>query len=342
MRPSRAKALKSGLYVLILAVIVYVVVYMSTPYMINQPGTAEEIKPMVSIPSGDPEEKGTFMLTTVSVSYANVWMLATARFNKHAEIVKKEPDRNDEEYETQQRYYMNSSQSNAIMAAYNKAGVKYGIVPEYVFIIGLSKDSPPKGDFHSGDIIRAVKGQPVKRFEDLGALLQDNQPGDVVDVRLERGGKSVDQQVELVEIKAADGVRKAGLGVSVGELRKIQAADQAKEVKFADTRIGGPSAGLMFTLEIYNQLTPGDLSKGYRVAGTGTIAEDGTVGAIGGVQFKIVASDREKAEIFFVPEANYKVAKAKAEEIGSKMKLVPVKKLDDALDYLASLEPKAS
>jgi PDZ domain-containing protein len=77
------------------------------------------------------------------------------------------------------------------------------------------------------------------------------------------------------------------------------------------------------------------------VAGTGTIAEDGTVGAIGGVQFKIVASDREKAEIFFVPEANYKVAKAKAEEIGSKMKLVPVKTLDDALDYLASLEPKA-
>lgn len=342
MRQSRAKAIKSGLYVLTLAVIVYVVVYMSTPYMINQPGTAEDIKPMVSIKSGDSEEKGTFMLTTVSVSYANVWMLATARFNKHAEIVRKEPDRNDEEYETQQRYYMSSSQSNAILAAYNKAGVKYDVVSEYVFIVGLSKESQPKGDFHPGDIIRKVNGQPVKQFEDLGVLLQDNQPGDRVKLQLERNGKAVDQEVELVEIKAADGGRKAGLGVTVGELRKVQAADKAKEVQFADTRIGGPSAGLMFTLEIYNQLTPGNLSHGYRVAGTGTIAEDGTVGAIGGVQFKIVASDREKAEIFFVPEANYKDAKAKAEEIGSKMKLIPVKKLDDALDYLASLEPKAS
>ncbi|MDU4698748.1 MAG: SepM family pheromone-processing serine protease [Paenibacillus sp.] len=342
MRPSRAKAIRSGLYVLTMAVIVYVVVYMSTPYMINQPGTAEEIKPMVSIQSGDPEEKGTFMLTTVSVSYANVWMLATARFNKHAEIVRKEPDRNDEEYETQQRYYMSSSQSSAMMAAYNKAGVKYDVISEYVFIVGLSKENPPKGEFHSGDIIREVKGQPVKRFEDLGALLQDDKPGDQVKIRLERKGKSVEQQVELVEIPAADGGRKAGLGVSVGELRKVQAADPTKEVQFVDTRIGGPSAGLMFTLEIYNQLTPGDLSQGYRVAGTGTIAEDGTVGAIGGVQFKIVASDREKAEIFFVPEANYKDAKAKAEQIGTKMKLVPVKKLDDALNYLASLEPKAS
>ncbi|MGG6311274.1 SepM family pheromone-processing serine protease [Paenibacillus macerans] len=342
MRQSRSNALKTGLYVLTIAVIVYVVVYMSTPYMINQPGTAESIKPMVSIKAGDAQEKGTFMLTTVSVSYANVWMLATARFHKHAEVVRKEPERNDEEYETQQRYYMSSSQSNAIMAAYNKAGVKYDVVSEYVFIVGLSKENKPKGDFRSGDIIRQVNGRPVTRFEDLGTLLQGKKAGDLVPVQMERSGKTVEQEVELVDIKAADGSHKAGLGVTVGELRKVEAADQDKEVHFEDTRIGGPSAGLMFTLEIYNQLTTGDLSKGYRIAGTGTIAEDGTVGAIGGVQFKIVASDREKAEIFFVPEANYKDAKAKAEEIGSAMKLVPVKTLDDALDYLNTLEAKAS
>ncbi|MNJ72775.1 Lon protease [compost metagenome] len=98
----------------------------------------------------------------------------------------------------------------------------------------------------------------------------------------------------------------------------------------------------MFTLEIYNQLTPGDLSKGYRIAGTGTIAEDGTIGSIGGVQFKIVASDREQAEIFFVPEANYKDAKAKADEIGTSMKLVPVKHVEEALHYLQELPAKPS
>lgn len=341
MKQTRSKAIKAAAYILTLTVIIYVVVYMNTPYMINQPGTAEEIKPMVTIKAGDHEEKGTFMLTTVSVSYANVWMLATYRFNKNAELVRKEPDRNDEEYETQQHYYMSSSQSSAIMAAYQKAGVKYNVVSEYVFIVGLSKQNKPKGDFHSGDIIKKVNGQPVTRFEELSALLKDNKPGDTVPVQLERNGKTVDEQVELVQITTADGVHKAGLGVSVGEVRKVEPTDKSKEVSFANTQIGGPSAGLMFTLEIFNQLTPGDLSKGYRIAGTGTIAEDGTVGPIGGVQFKIVASDREKAEIFFVPEENYKDAKAKAEEIGSKMKLVPVQKLDDALNYIKELQPKA-
>lgn len=342
MRQSRSGFIKAGLYIITLAIIVYVVVYMPTPYMINQPGTAEEIKPMVTIPAGDPEEEGTFMLTTVSVSYANIAMLATSRFQAHTEVVRKEPDRNEKEYATQQHYYMSSSQSNAIMAAYNLANVEYEVVPEYVFVVGLSKTFAPKGDFQSGDIISMVDGRPVERFEDLPELLQGKKSGDRVEVVLSRNGKEIRHQVELVEIGQDSALPKAGLGVSVGEVRKVMPTDKNKEVKFADTRIGGPSAGLMFTLEIYNQLTPGDLSKGYRIAGTGTISEDGTIGSIGGVQFKIVASHREKAEIFFVPEANYKDAKAKADEIGTTMKLIPVKHADEALQYLEALPVKTS
>ncbi|WMT39224.1 hypothetical protein RE628_17345 [Paenibacillus sp. D2_2] len=150
MRLKKSPVIKVTLYLITLVVLVYVMVYMPTPYMINQPGLAEEIKPMVSIPAADKEEKGTFMLTTVSVSYANLAMLATAQFNRNAEIVRKEPDRNEEEYETQQRYYMSSSQSNAIMAAYHLAHIDYDIVPEYVFIVGLFKAVTPKVNFTRG------------------------------------------------------------------------------------------------------------------------------------------------------------------------------------------------
>lgn len=341
MQQSRSRMMKFGLYLLSLVVLVYVVVFMPTPYMINQPGTAEEIKPMVSVQGGDAEEKGTFMLTTVSVSYANLAMLITSPFNAHAEVVRKEADRNDKEYETEQKYYMSNSQSNAIVAAYNKANVPYDIVPEYVFIVGLSKTIQTKGDFLPGDIITKLNGTSVGRLEDLATLLKGKVAGDIVPVEIKRDGKVLNQKVELVEIGKDSGIAKAGLGVSVGEVRKIEPHESDKEVKFVNTKIGGPSAGLMFTLEIYNQLTPGDLSKGYRIAGTGTMSEDGTVGAIGGVQFKIVASNREHAEIFFVPEANYNDAKAKAEKIGSTMKLVPVKHVDDALKYIEELDPKA-
>lgn len=337
---SRSVFMKAVIYVITMLIIVYVIVFLPTPYMINRPGTAEEIKPIVTVMDGDAEEEGSFMLTTVSVSYANLAMLATSIFDTHAEVVRKQPDRNHEEYETQQSYYMSSSQSNAIMAAYNRAGVKYAVVPEYVFVVGLSKTSPPKGDLRSGDIIRKVNDQTIHKFEDLSSLLQKFQAGDTVTVQLERSGKLIDGQMELVEIISDEGVHKPGLGISIGEVRNVKPSDAGKEVKFAKTGIGGPSAGLMFTLEIYNQLTPGDLSRGYHIAGTGTISEDGTVGSIGGIQFKIVASNRKKAELFFVPEQNYKDAKAKADEIGSTMKLIPVKRLDDALQYLDNLEPK--
>jgi len=341
MRFKKSPVIKVTLYLITLVVLVYVMVYMPTPYMINQPGLAEEIKPMVSIPAANKEEKGTFMLTTVSVSYANLAMLATAQFNSNAEIVRKEPDRNEEEYETQQRYYMSSSQSNAIMAAYHLANVDYDIVPEYVFIVGLFKAVTPKGDFHPGDIIRKVDGEPIGKFEDLSTLLAGKKPGEQVSVQLERKNKTLDERVELINISTDKKVVKAGLGVSIGEVRKVEPAVEDQEVKFVDTRIGGPSAGLMFTLEIYNQLTPEDLSKGYRIAGTGTISEVGTVGEIGGVQFKIVAAEKQHADIFFVPVNNYEVAKAKADQIGSKMKLVKVQTAQEALEYLQQLEPKA-
>jgi len=341
LRRSRSSVIKAGLYLISLAILIYVLVYMPTPYMIHQPGSAEEIKPIVSVKKGDKEEKGTFMLTTVSVSYANIAMLVTSQFQPHTEVIRKEPDRNEEEYQTEQRYYMNTSQSSAIMAAYKYAGVEYKIVPEYVFVIGLSDKITPKGEFHPGDILRKVDGKKVEKFEQLAELMSGKSAGDQVSVELERNGKKVEQRVELVELGETNGIAKVGFGVSVGEVRKIQPQDPGMEVHFAETRIGGPSAGLMFSLEIYNQLTPGDLSKGYRVAGTGTVAEDGTVGPIGGVQYKIVASDREKADIFFVPEDNYKEAKAKADEIGTSMKLVPVKRFDDALKYLKELPYKS-
>ncbi|WMT43541.1 PDZ domain-containing protein [Paenibacillus sp. D2_2] len=192
-----------------------------------------------------------------------------------------------------------------------------------------------------GDIIRKVDGKPIGKFEDLSALLAEKKPGDQVSVQLERKNKDLDERVELINISTDKKVVKAGLGVSIGEVRKVEPAVEDQEVKFVDTRIGGPSAGLMFTLEIYNQLTPGDLSKGYRIAGTGTIDENGTVGEIGGVQFKIVAAERQHADIFFVPVNNYDIAKAKADQIGSKMKLVKVQTAQEALEYLQQLEPKA-
>jgi PDZ domain-containing protein len=100
----------------------------------------------------------------------------------------------------------------------------------------------------------------------------------------------------------------------------------------------------MFSLEIYNQLIKEDLTRGYQIAGTGTINTEGTVGRIGGIEQKIVAADNAGAEIFFAPnendakDSNYKAAAATAKDIETDMKIVPVDTFDDAVEYLRNLD----
>jgi PDZ domain-containing protein len=102
----------------------------------------------------------------------------------------------------------------------------------------------------------------------------------------------------------------------------------------------------MFSLEIYNQLTKEDITKGHHIAGTGTIDVNGTVGPIGGIEQKINAADKAGAEIFFAPnekgakDSNYRAAVKTAKDIGTKMKIVPVDTFDDAVHYLQKLPQK--
>jgi len=134
-------------------------------------------------------------------------------------------------------------------------------------------------------------------------------------------------------------------------MQSVRADDESKQVTIQAGEIGGPSAGLMFSLEIMNKLTPEDLTKGYQIAGTGTIDTEGNVGVIGGIQHKVIAADKAGAEIFFAPKDyvsadgqrinNYTDAIQRGDEIHTKMKIVPVGTMDDALQYLQSLPPKA-
>lgn len=336
----RLPRLRTLAYLLCLALLVYVLVYMPTSYTIERPGSADEIKPMVRVAGADPEENGSFLMTTVSVTYANLALLGLSLLDDDAEIGKRNQDQDDDEYRITQQYYMNSSQSSAVAAAYREAGVPFDVETEYVFITTVPDRDPQQREFVTGDKITAVDGQQVSTLEGLRKQLESYTAGDTVEVSLERNGRTLRQSVKLVEIPNEDGTTRAGFGVSTGEVMRIDPDDAADEVIFTQTQVGGPSAGLMFTLEIYNQLTPGDLTRGYRIAGTGTIKSDGTVGEIGGVQHKIVAAEQKGADLFFVPQGNYAEAELKLRETKSSMKLVPVGTLQEALDYIDKMSVK--
>ncbi|ASA21298.1 SepM family pheromone-processing serine protease [Paenibacillus donghaensis] len=342
-QPKSRMGLRIAAYLFTIIIITYVGVFMNTPYIVYQPGSASEVAPMVKVENADDSEQGTFMMTTVSASYANVALLVASYFNKYAEVVTKESrlgDKTEEEYAATQVYYMDSSQSLAVQAAYTAAGIPYEDVVDYMYVISLT-DPANQDKLQPGDRIESVDGTAVTDPDSLSKLLAASQIGDKATVTLLRAGKELKEQLTLIEVKdSADAAGRPGFGITIGALQKVEPQREGVDVSFASTNVGGPSAGLMFSMEIYNQLVPGDLTKGYRVAGTGTINAAGEVGAIGGVKHKIVAAEREEAEIFFVPIKNYAEAKARADQIGTSMKLVPVSSMNEALKYMEELPAK--
>jgi Lon-like protease len=210
--------------------------------------------------------------------------------------------------------------------------------------------SAADGILKPGDIVTALDGEPVLRREDLLNGLQSKGQGDQVQLEIKRDDEILTKQLTLQEIPKTNG--RVGLGISYSESKLIQ-TNPSVDMDTED--IGGPSAGLMFTLEILNQLLDEDITKGYKIAGTGEMLEDGTVGRIGGVEKKVVAAHKAGMTIFFAPDdeiteemretnpsirSNYEAALETAKELGTTMKIVPVKTIDDALEYLEDLKAK--
>ena len=139
---------------------------------------------------------------------------------------------------------------------------------------------------------------------------------------------------------------RAGIGIVLTDNTKVHTSPK---VTVNPGQLGGPSGGLMFALQIYQQITGHNLRHGKKIAGTGTISKDGSVGEIGGIDKKVVAAHRAGAQIFFAPyikptklilkyeeghQTNYQMAKATAKKYAPGMKVIPVKNFNDAVHYL--------
>jgi PDZ domain-containing protein len=352
-------------YLFSTVIIFYALFFLPTPYYVIQPGSAEVIRPMVKVAQPYDTEKGTFMLTTIRMSHTNTVTYLLAQLRAEAEIVKKQSilrnGESEDEYSRRQNYVMTASQGNAVQAAYKKAGIPYRLKTEGVIILQTITNMPAEAVLIAGDRIVKLDDMDVETKQDLFDYIQGKKIGDKVEITYERAGKLKQAQIELAALTAEPGSTgqgkaaesRPGIGVLPAEIISVEADDAAKQVEIKAGDIGGPSAGLMFSLEIYNQLVPNDVTQGYRIAGTGTIDPEGRVGVIGGIRHKVIAADRAGADIFFAPKdyfpknKKYKPVKntteaiEQAKKINSKMKIVSVETLDDALKYLQELKPES-
>lgn len=335
---------KQIITLIIVVIIAYFIAAFKLPFYIYKPGGADALNPIVSVEEGYQSE-GDMHLVTVSGGQATPIQYVWAKLLPHHQILPIEEVRpegiSDDEYMHAQLQMMENSQEASTVVAYEAADKEITIDYNGVYVVSVVEGMPAEGKLAMGDRIIGIDGVDVKEADDLISYVESKNADETIEVEFVRDEETQFKEIQLQTF--ADTENKIGIGIQLVTDRSVSVDPT---IEFSSGSIGGPSAGLMFSLEIYDQLTEEDITKGYEIAGTGEIDYDGTVYRIGGIDKKVVAADNEGVDIFFAPneegreDSNYQVASETAEEIGTDMKVVPIDTFEDALDYLEKLEPR--
>ncbi|WP_418062583.1 PDZ domain-containing protein [Pimelobacter simplex] len=201
-------------------------------------------------------------------------------------------DRTAEQEKAEGAVQMTTSQDVAKAVALHELGYD---VPEAIQVALVVDKGAAEGKLLVRDIVKEVDGQPVTSTEQVVKAVRQHDDGSLVELRIVRDKRELTVRIKP---KVEDGQGKIGVSLGVGYEFPFQINLRV------DPTVGGPSAGLMFSLAIYDTLTPGSLTGGATVAGTGELAPDGQVGPIGGIQQKIAGAEAAGAKLFFVPKDN--------------------------------------
>jgi Lon-like protease len=319
----------------VLAVAIGAAVLVSTPYATLSPGTARSTGPLVTV-EGAPTfaPSGELLFLTVGVDGDVSLLEATAGWiDPNIDVLPREAvfgrGITAEQNRELNAIAMVGSKETAVVVALTRLGVPLDPTGTGAVILSVQPETPAAASLVVGDTIVAVDGQPIQLYGDLAPTVSARRPGEEVTLTVENEAGET-REVALTLAARPDDPDAGFLGVS-GDTRDFDPG-LPFTVDIDSGRVGGPSAGLAFTLAVLDVLTEGDLTGGAIVAVTGTINEDGTVGEVGGVVQKAAAAADAGAELMLVPPGE--LADAEANDHG--MEIVAVANLDDALAALAA------
>ena len=227
---------------------------------------------------------------------------------------------------------MKTSENVAIAVALTYLGYDIGSKGDGVSVVGILDDSPVKDKLQKGDLLNSINGEEISSATEFIATLRRYQIGDTVTIGVKRDfdgeRKNIEVQTKLIEHVEYEGEPMVGfLATTVNER-----FDFPFEVDIKTGNVGGPSAGLMMALNVYNNLIPEDITNSLVVAGTGTIEIDGSVGPVGGIKQKVIAAKRAGAELILVPNANFEEALPMATESTA---IVAIDSFEEALKVIS-------
>lgn len=336
--PASARPVRSGWWRWVVAAVLAIglgVAAFKIPipaFFVYLPGPIESVEPLVEI-EGSPSysSEGDLLLTTVSVDVSVTFAeLVRAAFDRSASVVMREDvtqGSSFEELEDRQRRAMQESKRSAEAVALSELGLARPR-SDGVRVEAALPGHPADGVFEEGDVIEAVGGERVTTTCEVGAAIDGHDPGDRIGFLVRRAGRI--QRVSVQAGRNPNDPAAPFVGIQMSNINYT--FDPGMRIEIDTGKIAGPSGGLMMTLAIYDRLTPDDLTRGRKIAGTGEIAACGNVGSIGGIEQKVAAAEREGADIFLAPTLNAAAARGAAHDI----EVIPIGTFDEAVERLTA------
>ncbi|AVH74568.1 SepM family pheromone-processing serine protease [Weissella koreensis] len=346
MRPLKTKY--KWLIWSIIAILLAGFLMMPLPLYSESPGISVGLKNFIKVDNKKPNFKGDYSLTAISLSQLTGLGALITLTNPHADFMTKDQvmaGATSSEEQKIDKIDMDTAFNNAKAVALKKAGIDYKENFKGVYVRSLQPNSKFKKDLKIGDMITKINGEKQASVTDFQSTIRNHKLGDPITITYSRNNKQYNSTHPTVSLGGAN-AKIPGIGILLIDHTTIS----TKPKITADMgKIGGPSGGLMFSLELYEALSNNNLAQGRLISGTGTIDREGNVGEIGGIDKKVISAGESGSKIFFAPylkvpdkylkyeekhQTNYQLAKKTAQKYEPQLKVVPVSNFQQALDYL--------
>ena len=326
------RILKENKITIIIFLALLITLNIELPFYIEKTGGLINLTDRVEL-DDDFSIEGSLNMTYVSSLKGTIATYITSLFNKNWDIISKEAENGtatESEREFGDKLALQDSIDTAKIVAYQKANSDIKIISQKVYVGYVYEEA--QTNLKRGDIFVKINDNVINSKNDINIELDKYNVGDSIDIEVINNNKTYQRTAKLIDIKG-----KKMIGILCYSDYDLE-LDPEINLNFKKQETG-PSGGLMLALTIYSKLMQEDITKGKKIAGTGVIDENGIVGSIGGVKYKLAGAVKEKVDIFIVPNGdNYKEAMKEKRKNNYKIDIYGVDTFEDALDILKKLD----